>query len=117
MTRQAAMKKAGEHLKTNANVISHAVKKKKDDITDWYHKGVDQLNVNRASYNKMSRFDRFKWSMQNLPARMMAGTQKAYMGTVKRTNAQVNSGEAVKHMQETMAAEAEEEKKKKAAGA
>jgi hypothetical protein len=116
-TRAAALKKAGDSMKTNFNVVKHAVNKKVQGVTDWYHKGIDQFNVNQASYKQMSGLDRFKWSMKNLPARLMAQTKRGYAGTIERTNKQVNSDEAAKDLQASMAQEAEEKKRKATAGA
>ncbi len=121
-SRKASLAKAGEALKYPGKVIGHAIGKKADAITDWYTKGVDQLNLNRKSYESMNAFDRAKWTMKNLPARIMAGRQSGREGTVKRYNKMINSDDATKAFMSAPAPEAaapeapstEEAKKKKA---
>ncbi len=108
-TRAEAMKKAGASMRTNMDVVKHAVSKKVEGVSDWYHQGVDQLNINRGSYENMNAFDRFKWSMKNLPARIMAGTERGQNGTWKREAELAQEEAAVQEYME------EQEKKKKAA--
>ncbi len=121
-SRKASMAKAREALKYPGKVIGHAISKKADAVSDWYTKGVDQLNLNRQSYENMNAFDRAKWTMKNLPARIMAGTQKGRESTVKRYNRMINSDDATKAFMGAPAPEApapeapvtEDPKKKKA---
>ena len=108
------MKKAGEHMKENVNVIGHAISKKKKGIVDWYQKGVDQFNTNQESYKKMGAFDRFKWTMSNLPARLTAGSKRNQEATKKRRADTEAADAAAEQMKADMAAEAEKKKKKAA---
>ena len=94
--RKESMAKAREAMKYPGKVIQHAVNKKLDSVSDWYTKGVDQLNLNRKSYESMNAFDRAKWTMKNLPARLRAGSQKGREGTIKRYNAMINQDDAMK---------------------
>ena len=59
-------------------------------MKDWYHHGVDQLNINRDTYDKMGFLDRAKWSLTNLPARLMAGSDRSKLKTARRMNANIN---------------------------
>ena len=39
-------------------------------ISRWYNHGMEQLVMNKKNYDKMGGFDRFLWSVKNLPARI-----------------------------------------------
>ena len=80
-----------------ARMIGHYAAKGVNSVRDWYTQGVDQLNLNRASYEKMNSLDKAAWTMKNLPARLMASRQKD--STVRRYNRLLNAQDVMKDIE------------------
>ena len=93
----SGLKKAGKYA---WKVGKHAVKSRVNKLLDWYQEGVDQMNVHGDTYKQMGLGARAKWTMKNLPARMLHGTKKNRDATVRRIHESINAEDAVARMQE-----------------
>ena len=62
--------KVGGGLKKAGKYVGGMLKTQGKKISRWYNHGMEQLVMNKKNYDKMGGFDRFLWSVKNLPARI-----------------------------------------------
>ena len=76
--------KVGHGIVNAGKYVGGAIKTQTNKIKDWYGHGMEQLVMNKGSYDKMHGWDRFKWTMSNLPARIAYNFKGARDKTSKR---------------------------------
>ena len=101
-TRQAAWDSvktgAGKAADYVSKVVRHSARSRLHSIRDWYREGVDQMNAHGDTYKKMGKFDRFMWSVKNLPARMTHGTKSNKASTEARMKENEEAEAAVAYL-------------------
>lgn len=82
--KQGFFGRLGGKIKSGFNAGLDAVAKKLSSMKRKNERAVDDFNTYRSDYEGMSRWDRFKWSIQNPIARLTAS--KRVNGTLERAN-------------------------------
>jgi|GEM_PF-3101627 len=73
----------GEKLKHAAYTVGNAIASPFRDMRSAHHKELDDLNLNRAAYNQLSTWEKFKHTVKNPLAHIRSG-EKTMQDSVKR---------------------------------
>ena len=76
--------KVGRGIVNAGKYVGGAVKTQTNKVKNWYNRGMEQLVMHKGNYDKMYGWDRFKWSMKNLPARIAYNFKGARDKTTNR---------------------------------